>query len=137
MCAMSFLGKLPPYRLHVSCMDSVGEGIQLHLRLESRASLQLPHILRAHFSVVAVSDTVVELQIDLRGPLPLMESGTPGNTPAAVVYNCHLPKGVNRCRCTLCLGRRRQSFVLLLEPPRVRGYVEADEVMPLAELVLP
>lgn len=136
MCAVPFLGKLPPYRFFVSCAGSAADGIQLQLRIETRVLLQLPHALRARLHVVSMAEAVVHLHLELEGPSLLAEGGQSGNAPAAVVYQQQLPPGVDRCRCTLRLGQQRQSFVLLLEPPRVYGYAEDGAEMPLAELIL-
>ncbi|MCS7177489.1 MAG: hypothetical protein NZ960_07780 [Candidatus Kapabacteria bacterium] len=134
MCAKPFLGDVPPYRLFVTCRGSVDEGVCVLLRLETRSAFRFAYALEVSGQTRLTDGGIPELYIQLQG-IRLLTAGTKGDAPAVAHYSDCLPKGVERCYCTLELGRRSQRFLLRLLPPLAVLLQQSVVGAPIAELL--
>ncbi|MEN3026836.1 MAG: hypothetical protein ABDH31_03890 [Chlorobiota bacterium] len=135
MCAKPFLGDTPPYRLIVTCRGSVGEGVCVLLRLETRSAFRFAYALEASGQTRLTDGGIPELYIQLQG-MRFLTAGVKGDAPAVAHYSDCLPRGVEQCYCTLELGQRLQRFLLRFVPPLVVLLRQTVVGAPIAELLL-
>jgi hypothetical protein len=113
----------------------VEQGVQLHIRLETRVAFQLPYELRAHIHQRRAAEVAMpEVVVSIHGLQPA-EYGRAGNRPAVLEWSDLLPVGSSYGQCTLLLGKRHQRFLLRFAPPQIE--LVQQQGFPIAELVLP